>query len=561
MGCPPVTSQDWFGIVAVALFTGVLQELVWVGVAFGWCYPVPFREVIGVIPFFLALVFAHWAIARSIVTRYWRQLKLYLPVIVNQFSMLFSFLALAFVFANVSLWIQVAMVFTFPVVKVLLKHWAWERVKRLNDLTTDMTICLVEIASSFYQTVCMQYVNAPFVIGLLIAVDAIQAILEVRLHVNHPFIVDGRSSIMTAINIVESSLFPGQSERSFGQRTSLAALVLPRLNVNNVDLRSGLSTDRSESSLVLTKLASTTRAVDQLGSANVATSVALSETSVQPSNHNKFVNLLDLSQLSEHEQRASSSQDRSEISSVRTSSQSAVMALAQDDVSLHRFRSRQPSAIMIDGIMVQRREQARILEQTLQLLFSCEVLVFVEYGADSLRSFVYSSLEVASFVVMAVLIHRRYGFSVLHQLAFVLENYWMSLHGKLIGCAITATYLARCGDRNGVSLHGFCARQPSAIMIDGIMVQQREQARIFEQTLQLLFSCVVLAFVEHIEIAVPILYATLMTTVWHLPNAKYHLVLAEISETELNSMLRSLFVYSSLEVASFVVLIRRRYGF
>ncbi|KAE9019912.1 hypothetical protein PR001_g12341 [Phytophthora rubi] len=36
---------------------------------------------------------------------------------------------------------------------------------------------------------------------------------------------------------------------------------------------------------------------------------------------------------------------------------------------------RRPTQVNIDGMLVVRKDQARILEQTLQLLFSCEVLV------------------------------------------------------------------------------------------------------------------------------------------------------------------------------------------
>jgi hypothetical protein len=35
--------------------------------------------------------------------------------------------------------------------------------------------------------------------------------------------------------------------------------------------------------------------------------------------------------------------------------------------------------VSIDGMLVVRKDQARILEQTLQLLFSCEVVVVAEF--------------------------------------------------------------------------------------------------------------------------------------------------------------------------------------
>ncbi|DBA05425.1 TPA: hypothetical protein N0F65_007587 [Lagenidium giganteum] len=497
MGCPPVTKQDWAQIFTVSVSTGVMQELVWVGIAFVWRFPVPFRENLAVFPFIIFVSLFYKIFARDFLRRHRLQIKLYMPVLATQCTLVFTFLALAFVFASVSLWFQVVMVLVFPMVKLLLKHWSWERVRQLNDLSTDMTICFIEIASSVYQTVCMQHVNAPEVVGLLIAVDALQAVLEVRLHVIHPFIADGRSSIRTACNIVESSLFPGQTE---GRRASLVAMVAPR-SPSEDDIRSTIQSSVDADCAVQSRIqARTAGQVERLSSAKLAVSVALDSAALKVNRRNRYLNLLDLAQLSERETRSMSSEesiheippppstsspvvplyqhDHDDPPSSSRLSDSGVRLLAQDDVTLHRFRPRQPSAVMIDGIMIQRKEQARILEQTLQLLFSCEVLLFVEFteivipilyailttflwhlpnakfhlvlaemsGADlvaMLRScLLYSGLEVASFVAMAVLMHRRYGFSVLHQLAFVIEHYWMVLHGKLLGFVITSIDLA-----------------------------------------------------------------------------------------------------------------------
>uniref|UniRef100_K3WCJ7 Uncharacterized protein n=1 Tax=Globisporangium ultimum (strain ATCC 200006 / CBS 805.95 / DAOM BR144) TaxID=431595 RepID=K3WCJ7_GLOUD len=112
---------------------------------------------------------------------------------------------------------------------------------------------------------------------------------------------------------------------------------------------------------------------------------------------------------------------------------------------------------------IRRKDQNRILEQTLQLLFACEVLIFVEY-MKTFMSFLYGScigslwnLPNAKYnlILMTMTMtmtrngmltevatsfrftKKRYGISVLYLLAFVLETYWMTLQGKLLGCFIT----------------------------------------------------------------------------------------------------------------------------
>ncbi|EGZ27435.1 hypothetical protein PHYSODRAFT_467440 [Phytophthora sojae] len=129
--------------------------------------------------------------------------------------------------------------------------------------------------------------------------------------------------------------------------------------------------------------------------------------------------------------------------------------------------------VSIDDILIRRKDQARILEQTLQLLFAAEVLLFVEYMEvfmpllyaacigglwnlpnarynvmlmnmsydavvlEVLTSMGYAMLEVVSFLSVYYFIKKKYGISALYQLAFLLESYTMTLHGKLIGCFIT----------------------------------------------------------------------------------------------------------------------------
>jgi hypothetical protein len=59
-----------------------------------------------------------------------------------------------------------------------------------------------------------------------------------------------------------------------------------------------------------------------------------------------------------------------------------------------------------------------------------------QVGQQVWSSLLYALLELASLLVMYYVMHRRYGVSAFYLLAFVLEKYWMTLQGKLVGAFI-----------------------------------------------------------------------------------------------------------------------------
>lgn len=67
------------------------------------------------------------------------------------------------------------------------------------------------------------------------------------------------------------------------------------------------------------------------------------------------------------------------------------------------------------------------------------------------------------------------------------------------------------------------------VSIDDILIRRKDQARILEQTLQLLFAAEVLLFVEYMEVFMPLLYAACIGGLWNLPNARYNVMLMNMS--------------------------------
>jgi len=103
----------------------------------------------------------------------------------------------------------------------------------------------------------------------------------------------------------------------------------------------------------------------------------------------------------------------------------------------------------------------------------------------------------------------------------------------------------------------------SGIIIDNVFIQRRDQARILEQTLQLLFAAEVLLFVEYMEVFMPLLYAACVGLLWELPNAKYNVLLNHMTRSQVNMEVGSSVAYAALELLSFLSVyrfVKTRYG-
>lgn len=135
----------------------------------------------------------------------------YVPVAGVQ--LFYAFLGLSMVFSLIPTPAQFVMIITFPLVKMLIKHYLWKYARKLDDLSTDVTVCMVEISFSLYQMLCLQLVNSIPLEIMIMLMDLLQAVIEVYTYVNHDYISDGRTTIQTAANIIRSAVFPGADER------------------------------------------------------------------------------------------------------------------------------------------------------------------------------------------------------------------------------------------------------------------------------------------------------------------------------------------------------------
>ncbi|KAE9105351.1 hypothetical protein PF005_g15342 [Phytophthora fragariae] len=106
-------------------------------------------------------------------------------------------------------------------------------------------------------------------------------------------------------------------------------------------------------------------------------------------------------------------------------------------------------------------------------------------------------------------------------------------------------------------------RRPTQVTIDGMLVVRKDQARILEQTLQLLFSCEVLVVTEFVKVLVPLVLGLLLATLWTLPSARYSILLRGISSEEIVERMLWCLCFSLFELPALVIVcvtVFKKYG-
>lgn len=137
-------------------------------------------------------VISHKLVLGRRLSHYNQQILGYLPLLCAQSSTLIIFQGIAIVFENVPDWAQATITALFPMVRSVIKRVIWGFAFCLEDISTDVTLCVVELFGSLFQNICIQNARSPGVTALIIIVDFFQAVLETRMYLRHKFIVDGR---------------------------------------------------------------------------------------------------------------------------------------------------------------------------------------------------------------------------------------------------------------------------------------------------------------------------------------------------------------------------------
>lgn len=524
-------------IALSALCTGVAQEALWATVAFTWRFPVPFREFIGIVPLMTFTVVFTYVFARDAFTRRLQALVKYTPIVSLQLMLFYFFLVLSLGFANVPTLVQVTMILLFPFFKVATKRFLWRYAQKLDDVSTDVTICLVELSGSLFQTVCMQFVNSGALTSIIMLMDFIQAVLEVRAYLKDEYLTDGRSTLQTAMKIIECATTTVTEDESSGRQALPQALparqssYLDRRLVSSNSftngigagrdnqhapwqaLRAALRREASTGSVLTATTTSTGRSSAESPSTAVrAHSIVLKPKMVQRHKTHRLIDLQKISPVNETVTDHHPSGTFVTLNQNRQTQRSIVVPLSTN-IAAHKPRSR-------------RYEVPRDLS-----LDTTDAVTGTTTGPSSNNG----TGEKPS----------------LHD-GTTAPSPGLTNRSSLETDKIPLRLLARIRKSS-----------TAVVFIDDVGIQRKDQARVLEQTLQLLFACEVLIFAEYMEVFMPVLYGSCVGSLWLLPTAKYNQILMRMTYTQMKTEVITSFAYAAAEALSFLsmyLLIKRKYG-
>jgi hypothetical protein len=665
-------------VAKISLCVAVCLETYCVIVAFAWRFPTPFREFSGVPVWGTLTVIFNLVFAKRDLTRAFGRLKRYIPVVGTQLVLFYFLLLLSVGFAAVPLEAQIGLILAFPAVKLTIKRALWKYARNLDDISADVTICMVEISGSLYQTVCMQYVQNNLLALVIMILDFLQAAFEARTYMNQDYMGDSKSTLQTAMKIVESALFTGVAEkttevaarmekRGTEIKAANGASVTPRPRKASGDalpkirpiaskvknsqsdmpfdiepayesfsdlvarlLRKGRAWRRrrqrrssrrkqryadddkkakspnrqgKESTPRGQKLSRRDSANSPRGVANngvnisreVATSVYINAKVIR---RGKARRLLDFGQLHMIQNETPDEKDVDELPTAPPTTfiprNSIALTHRGSLTDTNRGSGIDGAVINQGGISPTNRDsipetnrgsvpetnrgsipethrgmgnrgsvtgsQAEPRGSLIDLRVSVTDMPVFDAGERLIRPMIRRKSSMSS----TKLLKRKSSRSVVPSLGALGRRTSMNASSSFMATDRTTPRTSRTTDNDELPGHrGIAARGTEGITIDDILIRRKDQARILEQTLQLLFSAEVLLFVEYMEVFMPLLYAACIGGLWHLPNAKYSVVLMNMTYDNMVLEVGTSLLYAMLEVVSFVSVyffIKKRYG-
>jgi hypothetical protein len=636
-------------IARIGVCVSLALECVCISVAFLWRFPVPFREVTAVPLFAACVVFFNWHFGRDELRRKLAKLRRYLPMVSLQLSMFYSFLSLAVAFAYFSSATQIALVLVFPAIKLAVKRAVWSQAQRLDDLSTDVTICFVELTGALYQTVCLQFAKSQWLQYVILFSDLFQALYEVRAYLFHEYMTDGVSTVHTAVQIVLSGVFPavpddgastistktGSRRRSLIPTSSAGGSVF----LNPKKVRASASKrllDLSQYTVQVDvplpvghpnpvrrgRTSSDFQGVEQLDGHSEARVEATAQSSslldpetsamgpeILPRNpedpetesdqartHSSVVSpwSAEFSSPSQYAGRSTVRDDSAYGISRATAGSVSVASLcvspAQDP------EAATPPLPPPKSLVPPIRRRSSHLASLGSISLGCEqvapsstVLVSAPRPGQHTAFSVYDPTASSTpRLVPLRLVHQPSIVTALLDLekktsnpetVLVRRSSLGSFKPRLSarGSALVHPELAlqdelpsgvetargHTPDRDSLPTEPVVASPVARVMIDGIQVPRKDQARVLEQTLQLLFSCEVLLVVEFLEVLMPTLYGLVVGGLWPLYNARFNLLFIGMSYESMVAAVSGSLLYAlleSLSLAVMAVVLKKRFG-
>lgn len=115
-----------------------------------------------------------------------------------------------------------------------------------------------------------------------------------------------------------------------------------------------------------------------------------------------------------------------------------------------------------------------------------------------------------------------------------------------------------------ISDHRALYKEKRDAMILGQQEPDERKTLLLKRTLELLRRTEILMLVEYIECAIPVLYATYLSTIFYLPNRKYYPEIEHLTADKLSAMVVRVLIYACLELTTLLwvhFMLHRRFQF
>ncbi|RLN50790.1 hypothetical protein BBJ28_00019218 [Nothophytophthora sp. Chile5] len=656
--------------LAVCLISGVLNEAVWVAIAFLWQYPVPGRELVGMgLALTVVPLYSRCFRKKGLGASNSRRLRLRSFMIMVWIYLLHFSLSLLLVlaFARASWGFQLVLIAAHPVLRCVFRRLSWVHARRLSDLSTDVTLSVLDMSSGIHQALCVQYAHNDIVAALVAVGELLLGLGEMHMYATHSFVVDGQRTLQTATKIIEGSqnLALALVEETEGATARKEPVSLAPSRQEQVEataqsprraiqrLRRTASDTTTENSQRSTRqlavasrgVASTTRGAGEASEESREPQISPKVTETQrhttpssipdakpPSPHTRrqLATITDAPIRRERIIRLGSPEPR-ELQLSPKSSQK-LRRVAPESTEVASFRSSLEGSPAVEGVSrhgaiggdpreletplrtVQRlrRASSATIEDntqgfqaerpTRQGVTETGNNVVSPNGSETRiyswsrgLSKVYSVVDFQSELTQQPQqppkagqpVYERRRSMDLPPLSGLQSSEGSSNQSGRRSSSVFLTPrvmlrhgskrlldLGRSNGRSNGSTYTVpgamthqdsrnCVRRITQVNIDGMLVARKDQARILEQTLQLLFSCEVLVVATFIKVVVPVLQGLLFVTLWHLPSAQYNVLLRDATPDQM--MARTLWClgYAALQLPPLVVLcvtVAKKYG-
>lgn len=421
----PLLAINSSQVLCIASFTSIFATALQVGVASAWVYPIPFGFIL-VAPAFFTILFVSFIIVVRKRLRdpdFVHSLRQQLFVLVIQGFFAVVYCAFCAAYYNLSPSAQPFFVLGLPIVKFTMQHAVAWTSSHISEYVPGITVFSVEVFNALYVAKCMQNAGSPLTNVLLIALDVFHGVRSFR-HMNRSM---SRLSQMIALgnkNLVHEVLTICR------QPNVLSSISEQR----DICVRSSLQLSLSENgSNFISQLER--YQFDQQGTKELLNARSCDAVPLTPHNASRQVrdqpNLNVLKSESSHKNIATTNLPRR--------------------CSLATISKKQ-----------------ELIHQGLKLFFQCEYHALVEYvecvipmvytvyiailcqlpsaeyqpetrhlATERVRSMItniiiYACWEMLSLVVLHVAVRWRFGFSLLHLLAFVLHSRFTEFQGRLL---------------------------------------------------------------------------------------------------------------------------------